>query len=163
MNLSHNSFADNDELCPASGRDDQYCAAGDDAWLQTLWLLERLCTGPSVEEGRRRRESARAHPGSVDCKIDKTARRTHATDVKTVPASITVIERHSPTSVVLRWCSRCCHYGDQLWSRQMARSAGICAVTGKYIKRGDPVFRPKNRGRTTPANTDAMIHASAFD
>ena len=89
-------------------------------------------------------------------------RRGYAPNKKTARASITVIECLSHTAVALRWSSGYCHYGDQVWSRQIARRSGVCAATGMSIKRGDPAFRPRNRGRNEPANVDVMIHPSAI-
>lgn len=87
----------------------------------------------------------------------RTARRDTA-----CPTTVTLVDRVSPKSVILRWCSTSCHYGYQIWVCSKARRAGICSLTGKAIRRGDPVYRPRMRQGGTPVNANAMIHPSAL-
>ncbi|WP_087660293.1 DUF3331 domain-containing protein [Caballeronia terrestris] len=59
---------------------------------------------------------------------------------------------HDPTS---------CHYDDQHWRRARARHAGVCALSGATVSRGEDIFQPSRR-RPPPANAGAMILASAL-
>lgn len=78
------------------------------------------------------------------------------------PTTVTLLDRISPRSVILRWCSTSCHYGYQVWVCGKARRSGVCPLTGKSIRRGDLVYRPKMRSGGSPANAGAMIHPSAL-
>ena len=75
---------------------------------------------------------------------------------------VSAIERQSDMSVLVSWCdATMCHYVDQLWTRVTARNSGHCALTGKHIRKGDPIFKPRTRGRYCPANRDEMILVTA--
>ncbi|WP_429256640.1 DUF3331 domain-containing protein [Paraburkholderia sp. GAS334] len=41
-----------------------------------------------------------------------------------------------------------------------ARSSGRCALSGKPIRGGDAIYRPRSRGRDMPSNGREMILAS---
>ncbi|MGF6757714.1 DUF3331 domain-containing protein [Paraburkholderia sp. GAS42] len=128
-----------------------------DPWSQTLSLLGALSSAPlddDASDRHTRRADARHRTRASRC--DQTACR------ETVPPVITVLERLSTTAVVLCWRSTTCHYGDQVWIQGVARSSGQCAISGMAIRRGDAVYRPRNRGRRVPVNVSAMISASAF-
>jgi Domain of unknown function (DUF3331) len=51
-------------------------------------------------------------------------------------------------------------YQEQIWSPYLARASERCALSGEHIGRGDPVYRPRDRGPMMPLNGDAMILAS---
>jgi hypothetical protein len=128
-----------------------------DPWAQTLSLLDALCAAPvdeSVPERRMRQPDAGYRA--------RAPRRDQTSCRDAVPPVITVLERLSTTTVVLCWRSTTCHYGDQVWVRGVARNSGQCAISGVPIRRGDAVYRPRNRGRRVPVNVSAMIRASAF-
>ncbi|MBK3739941.1 DUF3331 domain-containing protein [Paraburkholderia aspalathi] len=42
-----------------------------------------------------------------------------------------------------------------MWRAGIARHQGICAISGRLIRRGDEVYKPSHR--PTPANATAMI------
>ena len=76
-------------------------------------------------------------------------------------STITVIEKLSDTLVSLSWHdSTLCNYEEQLWSCDHARSSGRCALSGKPIRGGEPIYRPRSRGRDMPLNFREMILAS---
>ncbi|SDC89389.1 protein of unknown function [Cupriavidus sp. YR651] len=74
-------------------------------------------------------------------------------------ASITVIDRPGPGTVVIAWrdATRGC-YGDQEWSQAVARAAGLCAMSGRAIAPGDAIYKPR-ACRPKPRNAEAMILA----
>jgi Domain of unknown function (DUF3331) len=74
---------------------------------------------------------------------------------------VTVVEELPKSHYALRWYDPTrCYYGEQVWSQSRARSPGRCALSGKHIKQGDKVYRPRDRGRVMPLNGHAMILAS---
>jgi hypothetical protein len=76
---------------------------------------------------------------------------------------IRVLERNGPTSATVAWSdSTSCCYGEQLWRRCIARKAGVCALSGETIARGNVVYRPR-RGRPVPQNIEAMILATVIE
>ena len=80
-------------------------------------------------------------------------------DVRTF--TVTVVEELPNSLFALRWHDpTLCNYEEQVWSPCLARASGRCALSGKHIKRDDPVYRPRDRGRLMPLNRDAMILAS---
>lgn len=76
---------------------------------------------------------------------------------------IRVLERHGRTSATLAWsdATSCC-YGEQIWRRCIARKAGVCALSGQAIARGDAVFRPR-LVQAIPRNFEAMILATVME
>jgi hypothetical protein len=74
---------------------------------------------------------------------------------------IVIVERDSPTVLIVRWNDATLgHYGAQAWKEGYARGRGICALTGAVIRRGDKVYRPRERGRS-PVNSHWQLLASA--
>jgi hypothetical protein len=141
------------------------CANEPDPWAQTLRLLEILRSRAQQETSRAIPKSRCKTAAGEDCASSSRPRarpRREAASCRDVSASVTLVERLSATTVVLRWCSCHCHYGDQVWIRRTASTAGICAVTGNLIRRGETVYRPQGRRRVPLLNADAMIHPSAF-
>lgn len=137
-----------------------------DPWSRTVHLLKAVCvatrTGQSSLPERKPAGSPASRKSSKRSAL-KTRPHTDEPFSPAQPVVITVVERLSETTVILRWCSCRCHYGDQVWKRQVARTRGACAVTGEPIQRGDPVFRAQVRGHTPPANRAAMIHPSVIE
>jgi hypothetical protein len=84
-------------------------------------------------------------------------------DVLKTNALVRVLERCSESSVVILWQDATrCNYGNQIWCRSRATKKGICALSGKFIKRGDPIYHPSLRP-CPPANAYAVILASVID
>jgi hypothetical protein len=76
-------------------------------------------------------------------------------------ARIEIVERCSPTDIVVYWRDPTSgRYGEQLWRQTTARRRNICALSGAEIRRGDPVYRPFARGYV-PANANWVVLASA--
>jgi hypothetical protein len=77
-------------------------------------------------------------------------------------ARINIIERLSPTRLVVCWCDATTgRYGEQPWKLCAARNKSVCALSGAKISRGDKVYRPWSRGQRKPANANQSILASA--
>lgn len=75
--------------------------------------------------------------------------------------TVTVVEELPNSHFSLCWHDpTLCHYQEQVWMPCAARASGHCALSGKRIGRGDPVYRPRLRGPARPLNGDAMILAS---
>jgi hypothetical protein len=76
-------------------------------------------------------------------------------------ARINIIERLSPTRVVVCWCDATTgRYGEQPWKLGAARNRSVCALSGATIRRGDKVYRPWCRGQRKPVNANQLILAS---
>ncbi|KAG8153665.1 DUF3331 domain-containing protein [Burkholderia catarinensis] len=68
---------------------------------------------------------------------------------------VTVLEA-GDEGLLIRWVeSGRCHYGEQRWRLRVALQPGRCAISGRPIEPGEPVFRPVRR--PVPANGDEMI------
>jgi hypothetical protein len=98
------------------------------------------------------------------------ARRSAAADRARAPADlaesavVTFVERFSPKSVSITWRdSTAANYCEQLWIRRIARSQGVCALTGNSIVRGDAVYGPAGRTAARPANAAQMVLAEAIE
>jgi hypothetical protein len=137
-------------------------AATGDPWSQTLRLLDMLSAGIHGEHppasGHKPTEVA-AEPAYAHRMAQSRRWRCPQAEAG---VAVAVLERLTSTSVVLRWCSPSCHYGAQVWTCSVARTGGICAVTGQLIQRGEPVYRPQGRRHMPPVNAGAMIHPSAL-
>lgn len=74
---------------------------------------------------------------------------------------VRVIEWVDADTVILSWSDALCgHYGEQTWKKTRTKRAGRCAVSGRWIARGEAVYRPRARPR--PRNADAMITAGVL-
>ncbi|WP_321939735.1 DUF3331 domain-containing protein [Paraburkholderia sp. J8-2] len=137
-----------------------------DPWEQTLLLLDRLCAkapcgealSPAEIAASSRITGRRSNVG----RCRKSLKTDDATADAPCAAAITLLEHLSPRTIALRWCSASCHYGYQIWVCAKARRAGVCAVSGKAIRRGDIIYRPYTRTPVLPVNVNAMIHLSAL-
>lgn len=75
-------------------------------------------------------------------------------------SSIRRIEWQTACTILVSWSdSTLGRYVDQTWRAGFARTDGICGLTGKPVRRGDPVFRPLQRGDAAPKNAFDMILA----
>jgi hypothetical protein len=80
-----------------------------------------------------------------------------------VGAMVTVLERRSESLVIVLWQDATSgQYGDQVWCKSRSNRVGVCALSGNGIRRGDPIYRPRQRP-FPPANARAMILASAIE
>jgi hypothetical protein len=105
-----------------------------------------------------RRESAvGAHRGSG---VERA--RTPPTRAKST--RVTFVERFSAKSVSITWRdATAANYCEQLWIRRIARSHGVCALTGASIERGDAVYSPAGRTAMRPANCAQMVLAAVLE
>ncbi|MCC8402721.1 DUF3331 domain-containing protein [Paraburkholderia sp. MMS20-SJTN17] len=77
---------------------------------------------------------------------------------------VQILEILSASLVSVRWSDPLRgHMGEQIWQRVVARESSRCALTGMPVKRGDRVYRPRERGRLTACNGDRVIHAAAIE
>ncbi|WP_181196587.1 DUF3331 domain-containing protein [Paraburkholderia sp. BL25I1N1] len=75
---------------------------------------------------------------------------------------VKVLDRPTSSTATVSWRdSTSCHYGDQLWSRRIARFNGVCALTGKPVRKGDLVYQPRTSGHR-PINANRMILSSVI-
>jgi hypothetical protein len=78
------------------------------------------------------------------------------------PLHISIVEKLSTTTISIRWSDPCLgHYANQIWGIGLARTDAICVLSGKPIRRGDSVFRPRVYQSQEPINRHRMILASA--
>lgn len=117
-----------------------------DPWMQTIGLLS-LLSGVSGAGNRRAAASER--------------RPQVATPLKGV--QVRLIDRPSRSTATIEWRdpTHCC-YGDQVWRTSRARVAGVCAMSGRPVRPGDAVYKPR-ACRPMPINSDAMILRSVLE
>jgi hypothetical protein len=84
------------------------------------------------------------------------------TRVRVAPlSSIAVMEHLSVSVISVSWSdSRSGRYTERIWCRSRARAPSICALTGREIQCGDPMFRPRACEVCLPANRQRMILAA---
>ncbi|CAE6816651.1 hypothetical protein R75465_05637 [Paraburkholderia aspalathi] len=118
-----------------------------DPWMQTIGLLsmpagESKGCGSGLNEGNRARH--------VDGTVLHGVR-------------VSLLDRPTTSTATISWrdSTRCC-YGDQVWCSSRARTEGVCALSGRAIRPGDAVYKPRPC-RPEPRNADAMILTSALD
>ncbi|MGO4814699.1 DUF3331 domain-containing protein [Cupriavidus sp. 2MCAB6] len=77
-------------------------------------------------------------------------------------AIVSIVERTSSTLAVISWRDAThCRYGAQIWAAVSAREAGVCALSGLPIAKGQAVYRPRPC-RPPARNAEAMILASVL-
>ncbi|MBP0589629.1 DUF3331 domain-containing protein [Paraburkholderia sp. LEh10] len=104
--------------------------------------------------------AARADRGSAT--VERA--QTQAASGKYSGAVITFVERFGAKSISITWRdSTAGRYTEQLWVRRIARSRGVCALTGTVIVRGDAVYGPFSRPSSRPLNMSQMILAKQLD
>jgi hypothetical protein len=78
-------------------------------------------------------------------------------------SSIRRIEWQTTCTILVSWSdSTLGRIEDQTWRAGYARTSGICGLTGVPVRRGDPVFRPLQKGGVTPRNAFDMILANTL-
>jgi hypothetical protein len=91
------------------------------------------------------------------------ARCSPAPNALTPTASIRHIEWQTMHTIRVSWSDATlgqCH--DQTWRAGLARTEGVCALTGVPVRRGDAVFRPLALGHDSPINAPHMILANTL-
>jgi hypothetical protein len=142
--------------CLSSRRPGRLASApkGRDPWAATLAAIHQFSSPPDPKRnppdlcGRPRFGGEPFRPCNTD---DGDVRTFTVTPVEELSNSLFALCWHDPTL---------CNYQDQAWSPSLARESARCALSGKYISRGHPVYRPRTGGRVTPLNADAMILAT---
>jgi hypothetical protein len=80
------------------------------------------------------------------------------------PAHIAVMERLSAVTISVSWSdSRSGRYTEQIWCSGIARATSVCALTGRTIRHGDRIFRPRTRATRVPIHQDQMILAETIE
>jgi hypothetical protein len=118
-----------------------------DPWMQTIDLL-------SVPAGGSRGCGSALNEGNGARHVDGTA-------LHGVTVSLVDWPTSSTATISWRDSTRCC-YGDQVWRSSRARTEGVCAMSGRPIRPGDAVYKPRPC-RPARRNADAMILTSALD
>jgi hypothetical protein len=127
---------------------------GQDPWSTMLATIRQLSSPPDPM-GNTRALSGVIQSGGGSFR----PRNSGEGDVRTF--TVRVVEALSNSLFSLCWHDpTLCNYQEQVWSPSRARASGRCALSGKQISRGDPVYRPRVRGAAMPLNGDAMILAS---
>jgi hypothetical protein len=113
-----------------------------DCWLAKLYGHSAADSAAVLE-----RDWAEANPRADD------------PEDRAVP-TVQVIEVMNDRMIIVAWQDPTGgRYGYQTWTRVLARSDAVCALTGRSVKKGDAVFRPKNLRDRRPANADSVILA----
>jgi hypothetical protein len=118
-----------------------------DPWMQTIGLLSVPAAGSTgCDRGLNVGDAARHVDGAT----------LHG-------VTVSLIDRPSSSTATISWrdSTRGC-YGDQVWSASRACAEGICAMSGRPIRPGDAVYKPRSC-RRAPRNAGAMILTSALD
>jgi hypothetical protein len=119
----------------------------DDRWNQAINLLITLMRADHTSRPRR----------SIENAYGKGYARLKRRECHCLAMWVRVTGRPSSTTATVAWrdsTSGC--YEDQIWRGVVARNPGVCAVSGRSIKRGDRVYRPR-AARPAPTNANAMI------
>ncbi|WP_322027608.1 DUF3331 domain-containing protein [Burkholderia sp. BCC1977] len=102
---------------------------------------------------------AAAHPVATLAALmafGRAPRRTAAALSPLRPQLFVTVLEAGDDGLLVRWVeSGRCHYGEQRWRLRVALVPGRCAISGRLIEPGEPVFRPVRR--PVPANADEMI------
>lgn len=121
-----------------------------DAWSQTLALLSSLSLRDDATPADPPRLAGRRLPLTPE-------------PCAGAEAKVRILDRPSKNTAIVSWFDpTVCRYGDQPWRASRARHPGTCAMTGRSIRRGDPVYRPRTV-RPCPLNANAMILASCVE
>jgi hypothetical protein len=113
-----------------------------DCWLAKLYGHSAADSAAVLE-----RDWAEANPRADD------------PEDRAVP-TVQVIEVMNDRMIIVAWQDPTGgRYGYQTWTRVLARSDAVCALTGLSVKKGDTVFHPKNLRDRRPANADSVILA----
>jgi hypothetical protein len=124
-----------------------------------------------------RKTTHRAHPSGVtDCPLLRRAIFCHTAEIAALNAErpavvnpsgerrVAIVDLLTPGLIAVSWQTPTQgRYGYQTWRKTVALHDGICALTGKNIKQGDAVFRPKSGTGRRPVNWDEMILVAAVD
>ncbi len=118
-----------------------------DPWMQTIGLLSAPAGGSK----------------GFDSGLNEGNGTRHVAGTALHGVTVSLIDRPSSSTATISWrdSTRCC-YGDQIWCASRACTEGVCAMSGRQIRPGDAVFKPRSC-RRPPRNAGAMILTSALD
>jgi len=117
---------------------------------------ERAELAPAPNPARRWRRGAARHRAAAE--------RARTASTRARSAIVTFVERFSAKSISITWRdSTAANYCEQLWVRRIARSQGVCALTGTTIARGDAVYGPASRAADRPTNCAQMVLARVLE
>lgn len=109
-----------------------------------------------MRQARRESASAALRSSAVE--------RTRTPLARPKSTRVTFVERFTAKSVSITWRdATAANYCEQLWIRRIARSHGVCALTGEAIVRGDAVYSPAGRTAMRPANCAQMVLAAVLE
>ncbi|MHB9841756.1 DUF3331 domain-containing protein [Paraburkholderia terrae] len=116
-----------------------------DVWIMTV---ARLGLGSANEQGS----------GRMSTLTGSSVPRWRESTGKPV---VRVLDKPTPQTLIVSWCdARSGHFGYQAWRAVVARKRGMCVLTGRLIKAGEMVYKPRAEGQPR-ANGDAMILAES--
>ncbi|MBN3830921.1 DUF3331 domain-containing protein [Burkholderia sp. Ac-20344] len=77
------------------------------------------------------------------------------------PVNVVIVRRISASAISVSWSDACLGKStEQIWSKGFADGAAVCALTGRCIDRGDPVYRPHTGEARVPASRELTILAA---
>ncbi|MPW24029.1 DUF3331 domain-containing protein [Paraburkholderia sp. CNPSo 3157] len=89
---------------------------------------------------------------------------TSEVDAEPRPTRISVVERLSSETVSVCWSdARMGRYAEQIWRLGRARTDSFCLLTGRQIRYGDRIFRPRTEQGYLTVDHNRMILACAVD
>jgi hypothetical protein len=136
--------------------------AADVSEMKATVIAKDMAEGTADESRQPASRSGRECTGRA--RRGAAADRARAPSTLAETAVVTFVERFSPKSVSITWRdSTAANYCEQLWIRRIARSQGVCALTGNSIVRGDAVYGPAGRTAARPANAAQMVLAEAIE
>lgn len=123
-----------------------------DPWRHTVDLLSHAADPNDV---------ARACADSLN--VGKRGRITaHAGRCNPRDVTIRLLERQGAATATIAWHDATrCSYGYQTWQVTRARHSGVCAMSGRVVRRGDEIFKPRLY-RQQALNAGEMILASVL-
>ncbi|WP_109480475.1 DUF3331 domain-containing protein [Paraburkholderia sp. C35] len=122
--------------------------------------MSRIDPWSHIVSGLHERKAINAQPDSALAVRHARERNSPMPPAMANAASIRRIEWQTTCTILVSWSdSTLGRIEDQTWRAGFARASGVCGLTGEPVRRGDPVFRPLQRGGVLPRNAFDMIRA----
>jgi len=136
-----------------------------DPWAAVIsWLKDSAAGESHAESGPNWPLRRIRHEGGGAARHRAAAERARTASTRARSAIVTFVERFSAKSISITWRdSTAANYCEQLWVRRIARSQGVCALTGTTIARGDAVYGPASRAADRPTNCAQMVLARVLE